>query len=137
MFEGTCPYRGLEVFDVEHAPFFFGRAALIEWLVEGLRPREGKSPNRFLGIIGTSGRGKSSLARAGLLADIKRGALPGSADRPLVALKPGSNPLESLAVRLAKDPAGIAAIEGQLRTDLTCYTKPAALCSRTLRRTAG
>ena len=27
VFEGVCPYRGLEVFDVKHAPFFYGRNA--------------------------------------------------------------------------------------------------------------
>ena len=28
-----CPYRGLEFFDVQHAPYFFGRAALTDWLL--------------------------------------------------------------------------------------------------------
>ena len=56
---------------------------------------------------------------------LKSGALPGSADWPRIVLKPGSDPLESLAVRLAKDPAGIAAIEGQLRTDPTLLHKTA------------
>ena len=33
-FEGKNPYRGLELFDVEHAPLFFGREAMTEWLLD-------------------------------------------------------------------------------------------------------
>ena len=50
-FAGECPYRGLEVFDVEHAPFFFGREALTEWLVVALRPTPSGQENRFLAIL--------------------------------------------------------------------------------------
>ena len=74
-FEDACPYRGLEVFDVEHAPFFFGREALTEWLIVKLRVSSSGQENRFLAILGASGSGKSSLARAGLAAALKRGAL--------------------------------------------------------------
>ncbi|HEY0552839.1 MAG TPA: toll/interleukin-1 receptor domain-containing protein, partial [Thermoanaerobaculia bacterium] len=35
--EGAQPYRGLQVFDVADAPFFFGREALTEWLLDKLR----------------------------------------------------------------------------------------------------
>ena len=99
-FAGECPYRGLEVFDVEHAPFFFGREALTEWLVVALRPTPSGQENRFLAILGASGSGKSSLARAGLVAALERGAIDGSGDWPIVILKPGRDPIESLAVAL-------------------------------------
>jgi hypothetical protein len=36
IFEGQCPYRGLQFFDVEHAPFFHGRESLIEWILDAL-----------------------------------------------------------------------------------------------------
>src|SRR5512135_3154437 len=100
-FEGACPYRGLEVFDIAHAPFFFGREALTEWLIVKLRASPSGQENRFLAILGASGSGKSSLARAGLIPAIKRGELVGSAEWPVVILKPGRDPIESLAVALA------------------------------------
>jgi signal transduction histidine kinase/energy-coupling factor transporter ATP-binding protein EcfA2 len=96
IYEGECPYRGLQFFDVEHAPFFFGREALTGWLLDALR-----GDNRFLAIIGPSGSGKSSLARAGLLAALKRGEIEGSSEWPIVILRPGPDPLESLAVTLS------------------------------------
>ena len=69
LYEGQCPYRGLRVFDVDDAPFFFGREALVQWLVNELRPAtEGRPVNRFLAIVGASGSGKSSVTRAGLVA---------------------------------------------------------------------
>ena len=55
------PFRGLEVFDEDHAEFFFGRDALTQQLVEQLRE------DRFLAVIGRSGSGKSSVVRAGLV----------------------------------------------------------------------
>ena len=55
------PFRGLEVFDEDHAEFFFGRDALTQQLVEQLRE------DRFLAVIGPSGSGKSSVVRAGLV----------------------------------------------------------------------
>ena len=113
IFEGVCPYRGLQVFDVEHAPFFFGREALTEWLVNALRAEPEQRQNRFLAVIGASGSGKSSLVRAGLIPALKDEELEGSADWPVVMLKPGSNPLESLAVALAETPTEIAALVKQ------------------------
>src|SRR5271166_2064659 len=100
-FEGACPYRGLEIFDVDHAPFFFGREALTEWLIVKLRASPSGQENRFLAILGASGSGKSSLARAGLIPAIKRGELVGSCEWPVVIFKPGRDPIESLAVALA------------------------------------
>ena len=63
-----CPYPGLRYFDIDDAPYFFGREALTDWLVSDVRRMIGPSGEpRFLALVGTSGSGKSSLARAGLL----------------------------------------------------------------------
>ena len=57
-YEGRCPYRGLRVFDVDDAPFFFGREALVQWLLNELRPAtEGQPVNRFLAIVGLPAAG--------------------------------------------------------------------------------
>jgi hypothetical protein len=84
---------------------------LTEWLVVALRPTPSGQENRFLAILGASGSGKSSLARAGLVAALKRGALDGSGDWPIVILKPGRNPIESLDFKLAGLPGGAALIK--------------------------
>ena len=98
-----CPYRGLAFFDVDHAPFFHGRGPLTQWLLEKLRKQPGSAePNRMLGILGASGSGKSSLARAGILAQIKAGELPDSDTWPRVIVRIGSNPLEALATSLVR-----------------------------------
>lgn len=111
---GQCPYRGLEVFDVEHAGMFFGRESLTQWLVDAIRPGKG---HRFLGLVGPSGSGKSSLARAGILAQLRsgNGVIPGSQHWAQVILKPGAKPLESLAIALCREPAlGLAQNVGDL-----------------------
>jgi WD40 repeat protein/class 3 adenylate cyclase len=87
---GICPYRGLEVFEEEHAEFFFGRDADVQRLLEILKT------GRFLAVLGPSGSGKSSLVRAGLVPAIRRGALPGSGDWQVTVLKPGAEPLTVL-----------------------------------------
>ena len=103
IYVSQCPYRGLRVFDVDDAPFFFGREALVQWLLNEVRPAtEGKIVNRFLAIVGASGSGKSSVARAGLVAAIKHNAIPGSSRWPVAIMRPGSDPIESLAVALSR-----------------------------------
>ncbi len=103
VYEGVCPYRGLQRFEAEHAPFFFGREALTDWLLHELRPAPDGRENRFLAIIGPSGSGKSSLARAGLIPALKHGKLDGSQDWPVVIFRPGPDPVESLGVSVSAD----------------------------------
>jgi hypothetical protein len=63
---------------------------------------EGQPVNRFLAVVGASGSGKSSVARAGLVAALKHDAIPGSGRWSVAIFRPGSNPLESLAVALSR-----------------------------------
>jgi hypothetical protein len=64
-----APYRGLEVFDVRHAPVFFGRDEETCSLLQRLRERK-EEGRAFVCIVGASGSGKSSLARAGVAATL-------------------------------------------------------------------
>ena len=82
------PYRGLESFRSEDAPWFFGRAELIDTVVAALRRRAGRGP---LVVVGASGAGKSSLLRAGVMAALTvDGAMP-------ALLTPGDRPLATLS----------------------------------------
>jgi tetratricopeptide (TPR) repeat protein len=96
--EGVCPYRGLEAFRPEDAQFFFGRENLTGWLVSSLR-REVRAAQgvRFLGVLGPSGSGKSSVVLAGLVPKLKAGAIEGSERWPVAILRPGDDPLKNLA----------------------------------------
>jgi hypothetical protein len=63
--EGS-PFRGLQAFDVHHAPIFFGRTKAIGDLLNALR-KQAAAGRAFVVVLGMSGCGKSSLVRAGLL----------------------------------------------------------------------
>lgn len=99
---GQCPYRGLDAFDIADGPLFFGRSALVQKIIA--RVSDELKPGRvsLVGILGASGSGKSSLARAGVLYQIQKGALPGSQTWPVMAFKPAANPLESLSIELSR-----------------------------------
>jgi WD40 repeat protein len=108
------PYRGLAYFRQEDADYFFGRDELIGELVERLG---GGGP---LIVTGSSGSGKSSLLRAGLIPALARMDLRPRGARRWAArvLTPGADPLGQLAMWLAA-PAGqpICELRERLRHD--------------------
>jgi tetratricopeptide (TPR) repeat protein len=63
------PYRGLQVFDQQHAAVFFGRERAEREITEALVRHAGEGA-AFMLVLGASGSGKSSLVRAGLLPDL-------------------------------------------------------------------
>ncbi len=69
--EGS-PFRGLAAFHAEHAPVFFGRSLETGEALSRLLAQAAEGGGVFLMIFGRSGCGKSSLARAGVLAELMR-----------------------------------------------------------------
>ncbi|MEV0203171.1 ATP-binding protein [Nonomuraea sp. NPDC050691] len=97
----ACPYRGLRPYEAEDSRWFFGRERALALLVSGLTERlRGEGP---LAVVAPSGAGKSSLLRAGLLAAVRRGALPapGSRSWPALLFTPGERPVAELLSRVA------------------------------------
>ena len=86
----ACPFKGLAAFDIEDARVFFGREQLVAEMVARLAGAP------LMGVVGPSGSGKSSALRAGLLAALAAGVLPGSERWPLALLRPGEHPLAAL-----------------------------------------
>jgi signal transduction protein with GAF and PtsI domain len=87
-----CPYRSLDAFREEDAPFFFGREHVVNKLLESL-----KREPRFLAVLGPSGSGKSSLVRAGLIPALRQGKIPGSQKWSIITIRPTNDPFEQLA----------------------------------------
>ncbi len=86
------PFPGLRPFEPEEEHLFFGRETQIDALLGRLRL------THFLAVVGTSGSGKSSLLRAGMLPALNGGLMSGAGSRWRIALmKPGSEPLDNLA----------------------------------------
>jgi len=71
------PFRGLLSFDLEQAPVFFGRTRARNEIRE-LLVRQAERGSAFVMVVGASGSGKSSVVKAGLLADL---TLPGMVGR--------------------------------------------------------
>lgn len=95
------PYVGLHRFDEEDASRFFGREQLVAELVDKMKRR------RMVVAVGPSGSGKSSVVRAGLLPEIRRGAIDGSDLWFIAPMLPGSDPvagLEAALLRVAVNP---------------------------------
>jgi WD40 repeat protein/DNA-binding SARP family transcriptional activator len=80
----VCPFKGLAPFTAADAAFFSGRERLVDELLARL------VTSTFVGLVGPSGSGKSSLLQAGLLPALARGALPGSVDWRQLLLRPGN-----------------------------------------------
>ncbi len=86
------PFPGLRPFEFTDNHLFFGRDEQTTELTTRLRK------NRFVAVVGTSGSGKSSLVRAGLLPELLSGTMAGAGSSWETAImRPGGDPLTNLA----------------------------------------
>ena len=105
------PFPGLRPFEPDETHLFFGREGQSDELLRIL------ARNRFVAVVGTSGSGKSSLVRAGMLPALQRGFLAGAgASWRIAIMRPGANPIESLARALNDSmPLEVGGIDRQAR----------------------
>lgn len=97
------PFPGLRPFEPEEAHLFFGRERDTDALLRQLRS------NRFLAVVGTSGCGKSSLVRCGLIPSLQSGLMSHAGSSWRIAIfRPGGDPIGQLAAALdARDVLGM------------------------------
>ena len=95
--QAANPFVGLRPFDGRDSLYYFGRKEQSHALLQQLYA------NRFVAVIGSSGCGKSSLVRAGLIPNLEAGFLVQDRDLWKIAIfKPGDAPIFNLAAALAK-----------------------------------
>jgi hypothetical protein len=81
------PFPGLRSFRSDEDYLFFGREEQTQELMARLEQ------NRFIAVVGTSGRGKSSLVRCGLLSRLQGGGMVGAgAHWEIAVMHPGGDP---------------------------------------------
>ncbi len=86
------PFPGLRSFEPDEDHLFFGREIQIDDLLKRLRM------TRFLSVIGSSGSGKSSLVRSGVIPALFSGFMVGvGSSWRINVLRPGENPTKNLA----------------------------------------
>jgi pentatricopeptide repeat protein len=103
----VCPYRGLNAFREEDASLFFGRQEFSARVFDQVLAR------RFVAMVGRSGSGKSSIAKAGLLPLLRR-QKPPSDTWEAVLFSPSNRPFHRLAAQLVP----IWSPEGRDQTDI-------------------
>ena len=90
------PFPGLRPFEPDEDHLFFGREKEIDELLRRLRS------TRFLAVVGTSGSGKSSLVRSGLIPSLQSGFIVGAGSSwRMAVMRPGEDPIGHLAAALA------------------------------------
>lgn len=95
--EDVGPFRGLGRFEAGDRDVYFGRASEVAAALETLRSRG------VAALIGPSGSGKSSLARAGVLPAIAEGGLGGWPKKwDTAVVEPGADPRAALGAALAR-----------------------------------
>jgi tetratricopeptide (TPR) repeat protein/energy-coupling factor transporter ATP-binding protein EcfA2 len=101
------PFPGLRPFEPEEDHLFFGREKEIDELLRRLRA------SRFLSVVGTSGSGKSSLVRSGLIPSLYSGFMVSAGSTWRVAtFRPGEDPIGHLAEALNR--SDVLGTEGEM-----------------------
>jgi tetratricopeptide (TPR) repeat protein len=106
------PFRGLQPFEAEHAPVFFGRTAAVASALQKLR-RQAERGNSFLLIVGMSGGGKSSLVRAGVLPVLLQPGVVGAANlwcHAIMRPSEGRGDLIAALTRALRQPTALPAL---------------------------
>jgi tetratricopeptide (TPR) repeat protein len=86
------PFPGLRPFEPDEDHLFFGREKETDELLRRLRE------TRFLQVVGTSGSGKSSLVRSGLVPALQSGFMVGAGSSwRFLIFRPGEDPIGHLA----------------------------------------
>lgn len=89
------PFPGLRAFTQYEADLFFGRDRQSDELVRRL------AAHRFVAVVGTSGSGKSSLVRAGLMPSLDGGLMASAgAHWRMMVMRPQDDPIGALAQAL-------------------------------------
>jgi WD40 repeat protein len=92
------PYPGLRPFQRHETDIFFGRETHTDQLIEKL------GHAHFIAVVGSSGCGKSSLVRTGLIAGLETGLLAHAGVRWRIAeCRPGNKPFAHLTEALLND----------------------------------
>ena len=93
----TSPFKGLHAFQEADAPDFFGRDRLVAEVITRLG-----AGTRLIALVGPSGSGKSSVARAGVVPALRKGSLPGSEAWLVASMVPGAHPAAELEAALLR-----------------------------------
>lgn len=89
------PFPGLRPFGIEESHLFFGREGQSDEVLMKL------SENKFVGILGASGSGKSSLMYCGLIPTLYGGFMTQAGSNwRIVVTRPGGGPVDNLAESL-------------------------------------
>ena len=91
------PFKGLRAFHEDDSSSFFGRDRLVADIIRRL-----DSGISLIGLVGPSGSGKSSVARAGVIPALRKGAIDGSDRWVFAHMVPGAHPFAELEAALLR-----------------------------------
>jgi len=126
------PYKGLVSYEERDKDLFFGREKLVTQLVgriESIIADNTKA--NFLGIVGASGSGKSSIIQAGLIPELR------TFHKSITLIKPTKNPLQELALSLTAHKESVSAAETLMEDMANSERSLLLFVARELNKTSG
>ncbi len=84
------PFPGLRPFRMNESHLFFGRNNQVKEVIEKL------TLNKFVGIVGKSGIGKSSFVNCGILPKLVNNEELTTANQEVISFRPGAKPLQKM-----------------------------------------